>query len=287
MCHQICLSLTDVDQAIVEAAKQKLLVAMRAEQRPEITLRFPFQRLPPEIRNAIYRLHLVQLKRYTCLRQQDNSLEGRALAKAYCMPYQHNPAYMPPLVEYTALSILGVSRQLHQEALGIFYYHNTLQLRSAIELRDFLSSIGPKRRAFIRDVVFDYSGTGSPAAFRLLAGCENLAKLHIQVSYWTSHTSRRNDLLGSWGVRHLLIRGLETVEVSCSGYLPQSAMLKLFEERVRHALLLPRKAIKGKKPTANSKQPPKGKNVVAGKKHVLKAGKAPKEKKAKLAHDAD
>ena len=264
------------------AAKQKLLDALSAEQRPDNMLRFPFQRLPPEIRNAIYRLHLVRPEKHVLIRRKDHSLEARA--QSALINKLHNPDYIPPLVVYTALSILGVSRQLHDEALGIFYYHNSLSFRSVENLLGFLSSIGPTRRAFVRDIKFDFVGLGSPAAFKLLAACENLTKLDIGVSWLTSRHSRGGTLLSSWGVSHLLkIRALETVEVSETGYV-LAAEKQQFKDAVRNALLQPRKTVKTKKSAAGSKRNSKGKSVVAGKKHSVEDGETPAHKKTKLVH---
>lgn len=264
----------------VEVAKQVLLTILRAEQRPDVTSRFPFQRLPPEIRNAIYHLHLVQPEDPTCLSRWNDSLEARARAKAYYKA--KHPEYVPPPYEYTALSVLGVSRQLHEEALGIFYYHNTFYLEHVAALRDFLNSIGPRRRNYIRDIKFYYCGTGSPAAFKSLAACQNLTNLHIEVSAGTLVHSKRDSLLSSWGVSHLLkIRGLETVEISDLSDMPDE-FKEGFEETVRNALLLPREAIMNKKPAANPKASCNGKNVAAGTKRTIGGGEASRGKKTKL-----
>lgn len=181
----------------MEAAKQVLLTILSAEQRPDATSRFPFQRLPPEIRNAIYHLHLVQPEDPTCLSRWNDSLEARAQADARYRA--EHPEYVPPPYEYTALSLLGVSRQLHEEAVGIFYHHNTFFLRPVAALRDFLSSIGPRRCTFIRGIKFYYGGIGSPAAFKSLAACQSLTKLHIHVSNRTLFLSKRSSLLNAWG----------------------------------------------------------------------------------------
>lgn len=263
------------------AAKQELLVILTAEQRPKITSHFPFQRLPPEIRNTIYHLHLVQAVDFTRLRKWDDRLVARAQkAVRYKL---HDPNYVPPLFEYTALSILGASCQLQNEALGIFYHHNTFRFKGVTGMRDFLRSIGPRRRAFVRDIRFYYNGKGSPAAFKLLATCENLTKLHIQVSVMTLWYSRRKCLLGAVGVSHLLkICGLRTVEFSQTSPLLNEEKKEGFEETVRKALLQPRKTVKEKKHAAKPKEASKRKNVAAVKKRTLKDGEAPEGKRKKL-----
>lgn len=269
---QISFPLTDIDRRKYEAAIQRVLVFLSAEQRPEITSYFPFQRLPPEIRNRIYHLHLVRAE-VTELRKWDDSLESRAREAVNVMDLDSD--YMPPLVVYTALSILAASRQLHHEALAIFYHYNTLHLENVAGLRDFLSSIGPERRGFVRDISFCYGGLGSPAAFKRLATCHNLTKLHIAVSWETLHRSIPHSLRNAYGIGHLLkIRGLQTVEFSLDAGL-QDDQTEWFVETVRYALLQPRAP----------KKASKGKNIAAGEKHTVESEEASKAKKMKSVHD--
>lgn len=232
----------------------------------------PVSEAPTRIRNRIYHLHLVRAE-VTQLRKWDDSLESRAREAVNVMDLDSN--YMPPLVVYTALSILAASRQLHHEALAIFYHYNTLHLENVAGLRDFLSSIGPERRGFVRDISFDYRGHGSPTAFKLLATCDSLTKLHIEISIDTMGWSRSEGLLNAHGVSHLLkIRGLKTVDFS-RGIFHPAARTEGFEEIVRDALLRPRAPEK----VSESKK------FAAGKKHTIESEEAPKTKKTKSVHD--
>jgi hypothetical protein len=271
-CCQISLPLKDIVSRRYDAAMQRILDFLSAEQRPTITSHFPFQRLPPEIRNAIYHLHLVRAK-VTRLRKWDDSLGARAQEAVNV--WERDPNHMPPLFEYTALSILAASRQLRHEALGIFYSHNTFHFTYITPLRDFLSSIGPERRGFVRNISFGYRGPGSPTAFKLLATCDSLTRLHIEISFETMRCSRRSGLLNAHGVGHLLkIRGLKTVDFS-HGIFHPAARTEGFEEIVRDALLQPRAP----------KKVSKGKKFAAGKKHTIESEEAPKKKKTKSVHD--
>jgi len=254
-------------------------------KRPEVTSHFPFQKIPPELRNAIYHLHLVQVNEKTHL-SKSKTLHHRAEVEAYRKVI--NPEYTPPHYKYTALSILGVSRQLHDEALGIFYHHNSLRLNDVAALRDFLISIGPKRRSFLRDLTFGYQGFGSPAAFKLLAGCERLTTLHIQVSYntmWRATCSGpmgTRTLLTSPGMGHLLkIRGSGTVDFSY-GWGLNKKHEKEFEKTVRAALLQPKKVVKARKRGEKSGEVLKSGKGVAGKTHTGKSEGASRGKKTKL-----
>ncbi|KAI9880404.1 MAG: hypothetical protein M1830_003444 [Pleopsidium flavum] len=193
-------------------------------QRPEVTARFPFQKLPPELRNRIYNMHLIQPERKTRLRQ------------ALFQTHVAEEIYL----------------KMANPGAGIFYFYNELSLDNSMNLRNFLTSIGPKRRSFARDLTFNFRGFGSPAAFKLLASCDRLTKLHIQASYDTLSGARSSEcgtiqyLLKSPGTRHLLkIRGLETVEFSYHHVKEEPK--KGFEKTVRAALLQPKKPVKGGK----------------------------------------
>ncbi len=230
--------------ALCEGALNKMKRSLTT--RPESPLRFPFQRLPSEIRNKIYRLHLVQTGRTTLVHSSSRSLD-RHIARAARWTVK-DPEYEPQHYKYTVLSIFQVSRQLHEEATWIFYYYNCLQLYSVTCLGRFLQSIGPKRRSYIRSLSFNFHGFGTPAAFSLLATCERLTQLHINISHLTILHSRNrpSPLLNAWGMKHLLkLRGLRSLEFSGLCDLPDEIETTGFEEIVRSALLQPRKITQG------------------------------------------
>lgn len=243
-------------------------------QRPEITARFPFRKLPPELRNRIYSLHLIMPQGRTWPRR------GRFRCHAFEEAFNtlSNPGYNLKPYQYSALSLLGVSRQLYREALGIFYFHNELRFDLFSDLRDFLMRIGPTRRSFIRDVAFDFMGIGSPAAFQLLAGCERLERLHIEVRCDTfaglrelQHGNSRC-LLTISGMKDLLkIRGLKTVDFSygsgIKGYLSKEQEER-FEESVRAALT------RAKEVDGKGRQDGQGERVTKLKKANKKRGRA-------------
>ncbi|KAK5116871.1 hypothetical protein LTR85_009131 [Meristemomyces frigidus] len=100
---------------------------------------FPFLSLSPELRNRIYDLLL-------------------------CIPGRFQPSSKPststaeknkPL--HSLLSILGVNKQVHDEAVGIFYHYNSFDFHYSLHLHGFLLSLGQQRQAFIRDINVHYA----------------------------------------------------------------------------------------------------------------------------------
>lgn len=87
----------------------------------------------------------------------------------------------------SGLKILAVCRQIHQEAVGMFYGDNTLHFHYPIQFSTFLFSIGPDRSRFIRDVTLVYhnrtEGTIQTfeSAIRSLRCLQALQKLQIML----------------------------------------------------------------------------------------------------------
>ncbi|MCJ1366294.1 hypothetical protein MMC16_005422 [Acarospora aff. strigata] len=224
-------------------AMAEVTVVLTASRPQEVSSPFPFQKLPPELRNEIYHLHLVQAMKPTRLFKRDDQ-QRRIIAEAE-QEYD-SPSDVPCPYQNTALSILGVSRQLHDEALGVFYYHNALQLDNIRDLLAFLKCIGPKRRSYIRDLRFSFYGKGSQTAFAILQNCERLTRLNIGLSCYTMFGAPEGSrsFLKAPGVKSLLkIRGLQSVEFSWKSKWGDE-YTSGFEETVREALLQPSKKVK-------------------------------------------
>lgn len=85
----------------------------------------------------------------------------------------------------SALSILAVNRQIHDEACGIFYHFHPFVFHYSIHMHGFLQSLGPQRQTFIRDITVHYADLRSGGmsmtdfTFQLLKRCTGLRKLEI------------------------------------------------------------------------------------------------------------
>ena len=80
------------------------------------------------------------------------------------------------------LSLLLVSRQTYLEAYHVFYRFNTIHFGDTKALLQFLQGIGFARRQELTDVGFDWVGSESKTAFRLLKTCSNLRVCLLQCS---------------------------------------------------------------------------------------------------------
>lgn len=116
-----------------------------------------FLRLPPEIRNMIYSDLLVPTSQ----------------------PVHPTPS---PTPNHNHLTLLSVCKQVHNEALPVYYGNNRFVLENPRALYDFLRSISIPRRRQITHLTLNYWGrrsTHATAAFRKLGQCIRLAYLKV------------------------------------------------------------------------------------------------------------
>ncbi|KAK5136072.1 hypothetical protein LTR08_004122 [Meristemomyces frigidus] len=104
---------------------------------------FRFLSLPPEVRNLVYDLLL--------------RIPGAV------SPSTLLPSSVPKYVKQqdrtrpdSALSVLAVNKQIHEEAIGIFYHFNAFQFFYPTRLHAFVISLGDQRQSFLRDVTLHY-----------------------------------------------------------------------------------------------------------------------------------
>ncbi|KAI7171526.1 hypothetical protein D0869_12213 [Hortaea werneckii] len=137
---------------------------------------FPFLSLSPELRNRIYDL-LLQLDGPISPSPKEPSSAsktGRALGTDRTA---------------SALSILAVNRQVHDEAVGIFYYHNAFVFHHILLLHGFIQKLGSARRSMITDITvyyedFERGGISLvDLTFDLLKSLTGLRKLEVLMRY--------------------------------------------------------------------------------------------------------
>lgn len=170
-----------------------------------------FLRFPPEIRNMIY-----------------SNLLNPA----------DQPVYLRPSGPTNPLAIIGVCKQIHDEALPVFYRNNEFLLVDPEELYQFLRSLSIFRRRQIAHVTLSYWDRRSKhatAAFRKLGQCIRLTSLKV---YPTQEGFCR--FAGITALRAL--RGLKEVTFvsECDG----TELEGKFLEDVKKGLLEPRSACK-------------------------------------------
>ncbi len=176
----------------------------------------PFLRLPPELRQEVYKCHLIQptYELYLC-----KSEVRHLIYSHYRLPSRRNPN--------PATSLLCVSRLVYDEAMPIFYrfhHFDICGIHDDCWLWEFLTAIGPERRRHLRAVTFRYpdSPENVPETFRLLRTAVNLTELYIymepnQFYDWLSYEGELCPQ-DHKGLKELLeLRGLRTLEIEVVG----------------------------------------------------------------------
>ncbi|KAI9715481.1 MAG: hypothetical protein M1812_005957 [Candelaria pacifica] len=187
--------------------------ALQASQPIFCDTTFPFLKLPPEIRNQIYRLVLVYPSTVLSLQVTMPNLSGiRTGRKEFRLQrccYHWQPPWLPPQV---VLSILNVNRQVYKEAMPIFYHENHFHVWSGSNLRSFLFGIGSERRSWLREMTIVFQNAGLGSAFTPLSECERLTALHIEIYLIQLHEENGGTIEDHKGLQKLSqIRGLTTL----------------------------------------------------------------------------
>ncbi|KZF24846.1 hypothetical protein L228DRAFT_57061 [Xylona heveae TC161] len=104
---------------------------------------FPFMQLPPELRYQVYKHHL-------CFEHDIGPLvriptSNLRSGRNHCIEYRQRPTP-------SGLALLQVSRQIHAEAVSIFYRCNRFVMRGESQLSILTNNIGAVRRAYISDL---------------------------------------------------------------------------------------------------------------------------------------
>ncbi|KAI9697597.1 MAG: hypothetical protein M1836_004547 [Candelina mexicana] len=208
---------------------------------------FPLMKLPGELRNRIYEFHLVSengLHPTKCITEQE--LATLSSRKAGHLARRTEPKSG----QFPKVSLFFVSRQLNEETVVIYYRYNNFHFDCVGILAAFLESISPERRSLISKVTVDWVGRGCPRAFDMLAQCDNLQSLTLNITEMTlsgasyEHgTTTQQRLVSALGFPNLLkVRGLKNVTFNyVKWFFDNNDYAKQgFEERVRAAVLQPR-----------------------------------------------
>ena len=105
----------------------------------------PFLSLPPEIRNRIYN-NLLEI---------DGPVHPSTKPPSSIPKPQISPKVQKPATG-SVLNILAVNRQIHDEAVGIFYNSNAFEFYYPKQLHAFMVDLSSLRQGFIRDITFHY-----------------------------------------------------------------------------------------------------------------------------------
>ncbi|KAL2352491.1 hypothetical protein BJ546DRAFT_211370 [Cryomyces antarcticus] len=131
---------------------------------------FPFDKLPPELRNRVYKYSLVYDHSIWISRKTKKRVWGT-------MNLETAGLDCP-----SPLALLQVNRETREEASSVFYSMNNFEPASTTTLLRFLRCIGPSRRFLSNIYLEDYTGykaSTAPRAFRLLADATHLKQLYF------------------------------------------------------------------------------------------------------------
>ncbi|MCJ1463877.1 hypothetical protein MMC07_002486 [Pseudocyphellaria aurata] len=167
----------------------------------DITAGFPFLKLPLEVRNMVYKELLVKRKPIRMRRPKER-----------------------PQSEPAVLGAFTVSKQIHQEAMSIYFGCNIFSAGGLIILAKFLHNIGPNACNAIRAVSIQYHSKNeysehNEIGFERLAQCGSLRKIRLLIGSfyrWNKNPDpgKYVPILKRPGIQSLLkTRGIEELDV--------------------------------------------------------------------------
>ncbi|KAK6427901.1 hypothetical protein LTR81_000245 [Elasticomyces elasticus] len=171
---------------------------------------FPFEKLPAELRNAVYLAYFVRTKPVAIARRKcpmiqtqktftvtlaDGSTRTRTVTIKTSIDAQLNSGELgtPGLAGPKCIKILGTNgasilrsnETISKEAISILYGQNKFSLNSLSVLEEFIKMIGDKIK-FLRHCKLDYiNGYHQKNGVNVLAAAENLQVLEIHVGVST------------------------------------------------------------------------------------------------------
>ena len=193
-------------------------------------------KLPPELRDKIYRYHLILPGRIKptspCNTSFVNQHYKNCLLGVHRWPLNNSrsPAHrrnsfgctdpFVGLIQYfpipeSVLSILLVSRQINAEAMHIFYRFNDFVFLNVSSLHFWLDRIGT-RYMCLGELSFSFSSGHARDVFLKLQNCPYLTKLHIEMRYNAPNVrlNKGRTLASATGMSELRkIRGIEVLDL--------------------------------------------------------------------------
>lgn len=197
-----------IDPAILAGHSTSALTNM-----DNLTTGFPFLKLPLELRNMIYKELVIEFLRVNIT---VISRRPRILGLRKCEPgYSMSPTSQP----HPIFVFFLVSKQTRQEAISVYYGGNRFNAKDSDILAGYLQRIGPDACNAIREISIRYeTGKNAAKAFKLLAQCGSLRKLHFTIDWIVfkspKHLARFVPWLKRPGIPSLLkVRGIEELNV--------------------------------------------------------------------------
>ena len=193
-------------------------------------------KLPPELRDKIYRYHLILPGQIKPTPASDTSFVNKHYKNCLLGKHVWFPGYgqwtgdksdtlrcVDPFTGITqflpvpesVLSLLLVSRQITTEGTHIFYRFNNFVFHSVRTLQSFLDAIG-KRYHYLGELSFVFSSALAREVFVKLQNCPFLTKLHIVMRHDAPEVwlNKGGTLASATGMRELRwIRGIKVLDL--------------------------------------------------------------------------
>ncbi|KAI6801114.1 hypothetical protein KC361_g1993 [Hortaea werneckii] len=137
---------------------------------------FPFEKLPPELRNMVYEYYLVTPRQVLITRRRQRESSGAkgpfklySLAVADGTVLRRATAKNKSLLGFTGSSLLRVNKTIHQETESMLYGANRFLLTGNVTAMQFLQELGP-RVPLLRHISFEFSTLSSMDRIKPLLG---------------------------------------------------------------------------------------------------------------------
>ncbi len=199
---------------------------------------FPFLRLPPELRNAVYS-YILRVPEDTAPLSYDQAYD---LLPRSVIEVEHDPDPDVPQGSTARGAILRTCRQVYLEATPIAYRINTFGACSPETIQETLTVIGSLGRANITSIFLHWGWIedDSRQTFQMLGDCPRLSQLHLVIFelalLWTGDVSRRHFIKGIDNLRQ--IGGLKILTVRVC--MRSSSALIDFEAWLKEEMMKPR-----------------------------------------------
>ncbi|KAI7228168.1 hypothetical protein KC343_g7150 [Hortaea werneckii] len=155
---------------------------------------FPFEKLPPELRNMVYEYYLVTPRQVLITRRrqrQNGSIGAKGPFKLYSLAVvdgtvlRHATAKNKSLLGLTGSSLLRVSKSIHEETESMLYGANRFLFTRNVAAMQFLHELGP-RTQLLRHVSIEFYTNNNinciiPALDELRSANDKLDLLEIAV----------------------------------------------------------------------------------------------------------
>lgn len=176
---------------------------------------FPFMRLPPELRNMVYKELLVQ-PGMICI-QFRGCPPGESVQRADGRGSDH-------CIDVKALrQLLWTSKTIYQEAAPFYFGSNHFRFQCLGTLTKCLQRLRPDSRRLLRRITVSFSNSTPARAMKLLGTCVSLSELTLEMCLGTAWSSRRKQdgRMQFNGLNDLLkIRGLDKFTVDTTHMEP-------------------------------------------------------------------